>query len=135
MSENVLKGMLYMKDSVVQNISEKFSKIEFVLEVRNGLYSEKLKMQLTNDNCSKLDNIDVGTEIEVKYNLKGREWTNTEGKVIFFNTIEAWFIKIPSKEVTLKNTLQINEGSGIVNNFQEEMIQSMTEELDDDLPF
>ena len=32
----------------------------------------------------------VGDKVDVGINLLGREWTNNEGEVFVFNTLEAW---------------------------------------------
>lgn len=131
-------GTLYLKKEV-QQVSEKFSKLEFVVFIaENPSYPEKVLFVLTNGNTSKLDGIENGDEIVVKYNLKGREWTNPEGKVMFFNTLEAWFVAKKEKYAQdyEKSESASNKSDGILDNFKEQMIQGMVDELeDDDLPF
>ena len=74
-----------------QQVSDKFKKKEFVLEL-DGQYPQPILMQLVNDKCSLLDNIYAGTKVTVAYNLKGREWNSPQGETKYFNTIEAWKI-------------------------------------------
>lgn len=72
-----------------QQISDKFKKKEFVLEL-DGQYPQPILMQLVNDKCSLLDNIYIGAKVNVAFNLKGREWNSPQGETKYFNTIEAW---------------------------------------------
>ena len=32
-------------------------------------------------------------QIEVSFNIRGREWTSPQGEVKYFNTLEAWRIE------------------------------------------
>jgi hypothetical protein len=74
-----------------QVISEKFSKREFVIETQDQ-YPQLVMFQATQDKCSLLDNVQVSSQVEVSFNLRGREWTSPAGEVKYFNTLEAWKI-------------------------------------------
>jgi hypothetical protein len=37
-----------------------------------------------------LDGYQVGGEISVNFNLRGREWTSPQGDVRYFNSLEVW---------------------------------------------
>ena len=74
--------------------SERFRLREFVLEVvDNPSYPQYVKFQLTQDRCENLDNFQEGDDVKVEFNLRGREWTNREGKVIYFNSLDVWELK------------------------------------------
>jgi hypothetical protein len=75
-----------------QVISEKFSKREFVIETQDQ-YPQLVIFQATQDKCSLLDNVQLSSQVEVSFNLKGREWTSPAGEVKYFNTVEAWRIE------------------------------------------
>lgn len=75
----------------VQEVSEKFSKQEFVLEIP-GEYPQSVIFQTVNGKMKELDSVAEGSEATVEYNLRGREWTNPQGEVKYFNTLEAWKI-------------------------------------------
>jgi hypothetical protein len=49
--------------------------------------------QATQDKCSLLDNVQQSSQVEVSFNLRGREWTSPAGEVKYFNTLEAWRIE------------------------------------------
>ena len=74
-----------------QVVSDKFSKREFVVTT-NETYPQDLMMQITQDKCNLLDIFKVGENVTVSFNLRGREWTNPQGEVKYFNSLEAWKI-------------------------------------------
>jgi hypothetical protein len=112
-------------------VSDKFSKREFVLTENSSQYPQDLLIQLTQDKCSLIDGFNVGQEIEVQINLRGREWINPQGEAKYFNTIEAWKINGATTQETAKPRTKLGN---IEENFQEEAIRNMQED-DDDLPF
>lgn len=89
---NQLTGKLIVKNDT-QQVSEKFSKREFVIETQDT-YPQKILFQLTQEKCALLDNAKVGDTLNVSFNLKGRSWTNPQGETKYFNTIEAWRIEL-----------------------------------------
>jgi single-stranded DNA-binding protein len=120
-----IKGKLIEKFDT-QDISDKFRKREFVLEyAENPQYPEFIKMELVQSNCEQLDQFKVGDDLVVQFNLKGRKWTDPQGKVKYFNSLQAW---------RLENDQQSsNSESG-----EEPPISSWTDDSfsqDEDLPF
>lgn len=87
-----LSGTLKVKNDTVQ-VSEKFSKREFVLTDASSMYPQDIMFQLTQDKCSLIDAANINDTIEVSFNLRGREWTSPQGEVKYFNTLEAWRIE------------------------------------------
>lgn len=83
-----IKGILKEKFDTVE-INDRFKKREYVIEVTNGDYTEVIKMQLTNDNCSKIDSYSVGDEFITNFNIRGRAWEK-DGKTSYFTNLEAW---------------------------------------------
>jgi len=73
-----------------QVISDKFKKREFVISDGHESYPQLISFQLANDKTSLIDSIELESEITVHFNLRGREWTNKEGVVMHFNTLDAW---------------------------------------------
>jgi hypothetical protein len=87
-----LSGTLKVKNDTVQ-VSEKFSKREFVLTDASSMYPQDIMFQLTQDKCNLLDAVNVNDQVEVSFNLRGREWTSPQGEVRYFNTLDAWRIE------------------------------------------
>ncbi len=81
--------------SEVQQIKETFKKREFILEsTENPQYPEFIKFELIQDKCAIMDAHKAGDKITVHFNLKGRKWTDREGKVVYFNSLQAWKIDL-----------------------------------------
>jgi len=87
-----LKGKVKVVFETTQ-VSEKFSKRDVVIEDNSGMYPQVLSIQFTQDKCALLDGINVGDEVTISINLKGREWTSPQGEVKYFNSIEGWKIQ------------------------------------------
>ncbi len=95
MSLSITGAILEISD--VQQIKETFKKREFVLEhTENPQYPEFIKFELIQDKCALLDAYKVGDKVNVQFNLKGRKWTDREGKVVYFNSLQAWRIEVES---------------------------------------
>ena len=77
----------------LKEIKEGFQKREFIVEyAENPQYPEYLKFETIQEKCAQLDKISVGQEIDVLFNLRGREWTNPQGEKVYFNSLQAWKI-------------------------------------------
>lgn len=88
-----ITGNLKLKQET-QVVSEKFSKREFVLTIDQATqYPQYISLQLTQDKCSLIDNINVGEEIKVSFNLRGREWNGGDKGIKYFNSLEAWRVE------------------------------------------
>ena len=84
-------------------IGEKqFKKRELIVEyAENPQYPQIIKFEANKDNCEKLDELKSGDEINLNFNLNGREWTNKESIVQVFNTLTIWkFEKLANGNLT-----------------------------------
>ena len=91
-------GILIFKD-IEKQVTETFKNREFVIEVINEKdtkWNDFIKFQLSQANCSLIDNIAIGAPIEVSFNLRGRKWEK-DGKVSYFNSLDAWRIAAQSQ--------------------------------------
>ena len=83
-------------------VTEKFSKREFVLHIENEQnhnWDDYLQLQMTMDNCDKLDNIGFRDKVKVQVNLRGREYEKRDGSGKgYFNSLDAWKIEVLEKE-------------------------------------
>lgn len=74
-----------------QNITDSFKKRDIIVAyAENPQFVEYLKMEATQDRVSIFDGLQIGQEIEVSFNLRGRPWTNKEGVTTYFNSLVAW---------------------------------------------
>lgn len=84
-------------------------------------YPQTIPFEFTQDKCELLDRVKLNDKITVKFNLRGREWTNPEGEVKYFGSLQGW---------ALTNTG--NSGNEPVSRPSQ---AEATEEEGDDLPF
>ncbi|HVA99185.1 MAG TPA: DUF3127 domain-containing protein [Bacteroidia bacterium] len=117
-----ITGILKVKGKE-QQISEKFKKREFVITDNSSQYPQHISFQLTQDKCSLMDTYNVGDELKVFFNLRGREWTAKDGELKYFNSLEAW--KLEGNSKTAANASSNETANPVVSEQQAE----------DDLPF
>ena len=84
-----IKGEIKVIGEAVQ-VTEKFKKREFVLIDNSSQYPQFINFQLGQDKCELIDGFQVGQRIEVNFNLRGREWTDKNGIIKYFNTLDVW---------------------------------------------
>lgn len=70
-----------------------FEKRDLVI-VTEEQYPQMIIIQFTQQRCDLLDSLQVGQNVKVYINIRGREWTNTQGDTKYFNTIEGWKIEV-----------------------------------------
>ena len=106
-----------------------FRKREVVI-VTDEQYPQFLNIEFTQEKTELLNNFNVGDEVEISINLRGREWVSPQGETKYFNSINGWRItKINqenSQDVPPPITDDFPPAEEYKNDFDEEP---------DDLPF
>ena len=74
-----------------------FRKREMVVTT-NEQYPQMLMVEFVQDKCDLLDSYQVGQDVKISINLRGREWINPEGKAVYFNSIQGWRIEAAQAE-------------------------------------
>jgi hypothetical protein len=100
MADLTLKGAIKLI-SEVKVISDKFSVREFVVTTPDAKYPQDIMFQTINDKMSILDSIGAGQEVEVSFNLRGREFNGR-----YYNTLDAWKLQTTGASVTQPTTEQ-----------------------------
>lgn len=129
-----LNGIVKVVNPTVQ-VSEKFSKREFVVTDASSMYPQDIMFQATQDKCALLDSIQQNDQVEVSFNLRGREWTSPQGEVKYFNTLEAWRIEKIGAGAAVAGIPQ--SGPTAMTLDPVSIVSSQTNSVaeDDDLPF
>lgn len=97
-----------------QVVSEKFKKREFVLEIDGHTqYPQLIPLEFQQEKVTLLNTRTIGEDVSVDFNLKGRQWTNTQGEVKTFLTLHAW--KIESVNNSSAPTQQENNDASASN--------------------
>lgn len=106
-----------------QQITEKFSKVEMVIETTDDLYPQTLLIEWPNDSASKVAAFGEGDIVEIDINIRGREWTSPKGDVRHFISLTGWRISA------------VTGGGASAPAPSAAPAPPATEEEDDDLPF
>ena len=69
-----------------------FRKRELVVTT-DEQYPQMLMIEFVQDKTDILDSYNVGEDVKVSINLRGREWINPEGEAKYFNSIQGWRIE------------------------------------------
>jgi len=130
-----LTGIVKMVGPTVQ-VSDRFTKREFVVTDNQGMYPQDILFQATQDKCSLLDTVQQNDQVDVSFNLRGREWTSPQGEVKYFNTLEAWRIeKVGAYSNAGQGMPQGGPSPMAINPIETVAATATAQEDDDDLPF
>jgi translation initiation factor IF-3 len=113
----------------VQQVSASFKKRELVVTTEEQ-YPQHILIEFAQDKTDLLNNYNVGEQVKVSINLRGREWVNPQGETKYFNSIQGW--RIEKAQAEAPSTPQMPpmpaaEAFEPATNFKEEE--------HDDLPF
>lgn len=123
--------------SETQTVSDRFKKREFVVTTEeNTPYPQTVLFEMNQDKCDVLNQYKEGQEVSVDFNIRGRQWTDPQGAVKTFNTLQAWRIQLVNgnnnnQQQQNNNT---NAGSGNNNNTSPAFDNNSNND-NDDLPF
>jgi len=98
-----LEGKIYKIENE-QIISDKFKLRKLVIE-QGGDYPQFVEVQFTQDRCDLLSAVNVGDEVSISINVRGRLWTGNDGVEKCFNTLEGWKIDKGSVAVEQPNSM------------------------------
>lgn len=88
-----INGKLVVKNDT-QQIKDTFKKREFVISDEGSQYPQEIAFQLVQDKCDLIEAFQIGQEIKVNFNIRGRRWENPNTKEVkFFNSLDAWRIE------------------------------------------
>ena len=71
-----------------QTFGSGFTKREMVVTVEDGKYPQEINLEFVQDKVSLLDAIQVGQEVTVTFDIRGREYNGR-----YFNNLQAWKIQ------------------------------------------
>lgn len=82
--------------------SNGFRKREVVVTTEEQ-YPQHIMIEFVQDKTDLLNTYQVGQQVKVSINLRGREWTNPQGEVKYFNSIQGWRIEALQQEAATDN--------------------------------
>lgn len=72
-----------------QTFQSGFQKREAVI-LTEEQYPQPVIIEFLSDKIDLLDKVKEGDKVKIGINIRGREWTNPQGEVKYFNSITAW---------------------------------------------
>lgn len=69
-----------------------FRKREIVVTTEEQ-YPQHIMVEFVQDKTDLLNNYQVGQQVKISINLRGREWVNPQGETKYFNSIQGWRIE------------------------------------------
>ena len=72
-----------------QTFASGFQKAELVL-LTEEQYPQPILIEFLQDKIDLLQTVKEGESVKVGINIRGREWTNPQGEVKYFNSITGW---------------------------------------------
>lgn len=104
-----------------------FRKREVVITTEEQ-YPQFLNIEFIQDKTELIDKFNVGENVKIGINLRGREWVSPQGETKYFNSIQGWRIERLDQSQ--------NQNTEIPPADQFEPVDDLNEEdPDDDLPF
>ena len=70
-----------------QTFDSGFTKREMVVIVAEGKYPQEINLEFVQDKISLLDNLQIGQEVTVTFDIRGREYNGR-----YFNNLQGWKI-------------------------------------------
>jgi hypothetical protein len=123
-------GRIKMVDTTKEVGSGGFKKRDVVVTT-DEQYPQHILVQFVQDKCDLLNNYQVGDNVKIDINLRGREWTNPQGETVYFNTIQGW--RIGKVQAEAPQAQAQSAPMPAAQTF--EPAANFTEEEHDDLPF
>lgn len=76
-----------------EQVTASYTKRELVVKT-DEQYPQLILIEFGQGKCNEyLDKKNVGDQITVSINLRGREWINPQGEAKYFNSIQGWSVK------------------------------------------
>lgn len=121
-----------------QQVTDKFRKREFVVEIPDDKYPQQIKFELTQDRCAVLDNFSIGDDVKVSFNIRGRSYEK-DGKKSYFTTIQAWRLdKVSGSSYSASNDTSYQQPRQNTGNYPAQPNYSEAfnqHNANDDIPF
>ena len=87
-----ISGKLKLINETKEYGTNGFRKREVVVTTEEQ-YPQDLLIEFIQDKCDILNSFNVGENVKIDINLRGREWESPQGEIKYFNSIQGWRIE------------------------------------------
>ena len=105
-----------------------FRKREVVVTTEEQ-YPQHIMIEFVQDKTDLLNNFQVGQQVKISINLRGREWVNPQGETKYFNSIQGWRIEALQQDASNSDIPPVPPMDAF------EPAGDLNEDDHDDLPF
>ena len=86
------------------NGSKEFTSRKIHIKIADGAYPQTVEYEVGGKSLGLFDGYNVGDEVKVEWNLRGREWTDPKtGVVKVFNTLSPWKVERVNSQHTTRS--------------------------------
>ena len=90
MSEPTVRGVVHVIEPTKVVGQRGFRKRLVVLQQDSGRFTNYIPVEFINEQCDRVDELQVGDEAEITYRLTGRKWQrDAQSEVKYFVSVEA----------------------------------------------
>ncbi|MDO6760601.1 DUF3127 domain-containing protein [Tamlana sp. 2_MG-2023] len=123
-----VQGRIKMVGETQSFGSNGFRKREIVVTT-DEQYPQHIMVEFVQDKTDLLNSYQVGQQVKISINLRGREWVNPQGETKYFNSIQGWRIEALQADASGGNMPPVPPADAF------EPAGDLKEEDADDLPF
>ena len=87
-----ISGKLKLINETKEYGTNGFRKREVVVTTEEQ-YPQDLLIEFIQDKCDILNSYNVGENVKIDINLRGREWESPQGEIKYFNSNQGWRIE------------------------------------------
>ena len=87
-----IEGRIKLIGETKEYGSNGFRKREIVITTEEQ-YPQHILVEFIQDKTELLNAYEVGQDVKISINLRGREWVNPQGETKYFNSIQGWRIE------------------------------------------
>lgn len=113
----------------VQSFASGFTKREFVVTTAADKYPQDIKFDVVKDKCAMLDSFKPGDEVQVNFDIRGREYN---GK--YFVDLSCWKLQAADGAEPARSQQEAPRGQA-ASNSEPKMDELRDEDDFDDVPF
>jgi hypothetical protein len=134
-----IKCKFKQQNDVVERGTFKSRKV-WVIDDENADYPQTIEVEVAQDKVNLFNNFRPGQPLTLSINLRGREWTNPQGDVKVFNTLQCWKVtsdvtdQQEKEDAPTMKAAPKKKAGNIEKKFENEFIQEITND-NNDLPF
>jgi len=88
-----IKGKVINVKPVETVGANNFKKASIWVETTTDQYPQTIEIEFVKDKADEIQTIEVGSEVTVKINIRGRKWTGNDGVEKVFTSIQGWNVE------------------------------------------